>query len=82
MSWHKIKLPPTTPLIGMADDVDLHQVREEFLHQHLLSFRFPSLIPTGQCHFCAEPVKEGHFCDADCRDDYEKQEYFRRQQPQ
>lgn len=26
----------------------------------------------GKCHYCEEPLKNQTFCDADCRDDYEK----------
>lgn len=32
----------------------------------------PVLTFTGTCHNCSEPLKEGCFCDADCRDDLER----------
>jgi hypothetical protein len=33
------------------------------------------LIPVGRCFNCDSPVPASHvFCDADCRDDYEKRE--------
>lgn len=33
----------------------------------------PGLIATGRCHNCDETLPPAHlFCDADCRDDYEK----------
>lgn len=34
--------------------------------------RAPELIPTGSCYYCDASVVDGAFCDADCRDDYEK----------
>lgn len=37
--------------------------------------RRPVLEPDCHCHFCDEPVlPEILFCNADCRDDYEKEE--------
>lgn len=39
------------------------------------------LPTTGFCHYCYSPVdKSQHFCDADCRDDYDqrKQAQIRR----
>jgi len=27
----------------------------------------------GLCRSCAQPVQQGAFCDADCRDDFERQ---------
>lgn len=33
----------------------------------------PVLVRDGYCHFCDEDVASGRlFCDADCRDDYDK----------
>lgn len=34
---------------------------------------------TGKCHNCNEPIATGHFCDSDCRDDYEKRQYQNKQ---
>ena len=32
-----------------------------------------TLPTTGFCHYCYSPVdKSQHFCDADCRDDYDQ----------
>ena len=28
---------------------------------------------TGQCHWCEEPIDKGHYCDAECRCDHEKE---------
>jgi hypothetical protein len=38
----------------------------------------PKLKPTHFCHFCFEPVESGLFCNADCRDDYEKEARHKR----
>lgn len=35
------------------------------------------LPQTGRCHNCGEPVTE-LFCDADCRDDWERRKRMRR----
>ena len=37
-----------------------------------LSTRKPELPAKGRCYNCDDPLKTGCFCDADCRDDYEK----------
>lgn len=29
------------------------------------------LIPCGECYNCGEPIKQGLFCCAECRDEYE-----------
>ena len=37
--------------------------------------RRPSL---GYCYYCGEALRAGkRFCDADCRDDYDRQEKFK-----
>lgn len=28
-------------------------------------------MPNGYCYNCGEKIKQGLFCDHDCRDDYE-----------
>ncbi|KAF1366396.1 hypothetical protein [Yokenella regensburgei] len=58
------------------DEVDLASQAEQTRMAQLLEGRTRLSLPlTGLCHNCSEPV-DTHFCDADCRDDYEK-----RQQP-
>ncbi|GBL46262.1 hypothetical protein SFMTTN_2075 [Sulfuriferula multivorans] len=33
----------------------------------------PSMLPSGHCYNCDEDLAAGKlFCDADCRDDYQK----------
>lgn len=34
--------------------------------------RKPELQETGLCHWCESIIGVGHFCDSDCRDDFEK----------
>ena len=58
----------------MPDEVDLandHIEREMAIR---LKHRRPfNLVPRGSCHNCDGLVKPAHlFCDADCRDDYER----------
>lgn len=36
-----------------------------------ISDKTSSLPVTGFCHYCDELIREGVFCDADCREDYE-----------
>ncbi|KAF3999239.1 DUF2116 family Zn-ribbon domain-containing protein [Glaciimonas immobilis] len=39
----------------------------------------PSLCGDGHCHFCEEAVPDARvFCNADCRDDYQKHQAGRR----
>jgi len=41
--------------------------------------RHATLPAVGQCYSCAEPVADGaRFCDADCRQDWERAERARR----
>jgi hypothetical protein len=54
----------------MADNVD---EANKIVEQHLTSVLAktkPNLPPlTGRCFYCESPTVE-RFCDADCRDDY------------
>lgn len=59
----------------MADDADLTQARLEREMDYLLRQRRPAaaLPDTGRCHWCGEATHGGRrFCDADCRDDWER----------
>lgn len=63
----------------MADDVDIAYEEEARRIIHLLANRTRVTLPfTGMCHNCLEPLSEAQFCDADCRDDYEKRMWFHR----
>lgn len=56
------------------DDIDRAQVREEQQREAALKKRYPSLPYTGCCHWCGEITGGGRvFCDADCRDDWQRQ---------
>lgn len=58
----------------MADDIDLAQERDEKLLEAQRAFRKPEgPKATGKCLTCDEPLPETHrWCDASCRDDYER----------
>lgn len=58
----------------MADDIDLAQERDEKLLEAQISVRKPAgPEATGACLCCEEPLPiPRRWCDADCRDDYEK----------
>ena len=58
----------------MPDTVDLAQVQNERLNQAALALRKP-VAPeaTGRCLNCGEPLPDGQrWCDADCRDDWQR----------
>lgn len=55
------------------DIMDMAQEAELARMTRLLRGRLrPVLAFTGSCHNCCKPLKEGSFCDADCRDDHER----------
>ncbi|HEJ7885187.1 hypothetical protein ACEV60_21845 [Enterobacter ludwigii] len=63
----------------MADDVDIaNEVEMERMNRLLASRTRETLCYIGMCHNCLESLEEAHFCDADCRDDYEKRLRFQR----
>ncbi|HHL0960445.1 TPA: hypothetical protein ACQVH3_005253 [Serratia marcescens] len=63
----------------MVDEVDLAQELERERMNRLLANRTrESLSFIGMCHNCLEPLAEAHFCDVDCRDDYEKRARFQK----
>ncbi|AXH43452.1 hypothetical protein MZUP3_330 [Erwinia phage vB_EhrS_49] len=31
----------------------------------------PTMVFTGECHWCEEQIGTGHYCDKDCRHDHE-----------
>lgn len=67
----------------MADDVDLAGDIERTRLDALMRNRDRRSLPeTGSCHNCGEILACGLFCDADCRDDYEKRERFSAMKPQ
>jgi hypothetical protein len=59
----------------MPDEIDRGCEREEQDRQRALDAvtSRPAMQPVGFCYNCDEIVLQGCFCDADCRDDFEKQ---------
>ncbi|MGO2143616.1 MAG: hypothetical protein ACTH4K_08735 [Serratia bockelmannii] len=63
----------------MADDADVaNEVEMERINRLLANRTRETLCYIGMCHNCLELLTEAHFCDADCRDDYEKRLRFQR----
>jgi len=58
----------------VADIIDDAHEREEELRQKALEARKPVGPPAcGYCYNCGEQLAQGlRWCDADCRDDWEK----------
>ncbi len=61
----------------MADFADIASEREQIDTARAIEAArrptSPGPIACGQCHNCDASVLPGHaFCDADCRDDWEK----------
>jgi len=59
------------------DDLDRAQQREEQDRERSLAAarNVPTLPTTGRCHWCdASGPGEAHFCDADCRADFEREQ--------
>jgi len=58
----------------VADIIDEAHEREEELRAKALERREPEGPPAvGACYNCSEPLAPGQrWCDADCRDDWEK----------
>lgn len=59
------------------DDIERAQETEQMHRAYALAAaRRAVLLPaTGLCHHCDASVPSGaHFCDADCRTDYERQQ--------
>ncbi len=57
----------------MTDLLDKAQEQEAIFLNAALSKRNATIACTGKCHWCKEPVgAKSHFCDADCRHDFEQ----------
>lgn len=56
----------------MSDELDQAAALEELERTIALSNRKkPTMVFTGECHWCEEPIATGHYCDKDCRHDHE-----------
>ena len=63
----------------MADEADQAQFIEARDLALALRQRHTTLIATGRCYSCDEPVPEGRkFCNRDCLDDFERLEAARK----
>lgn len=65
----------------MTDDADSSDAKiEAAILEGIRRVREGKALPwTGECHYCEDAVPEPlRFCDADCRDDYERIEHSRR----
>jgi hypothetical protein len=62
----------------MSDDADRAAEYQENLNANAHRAYTPTVkAPPGLCVWCRDDIASGQFCDADCRDDWEK--YTRRQ---
>lgn len=61
----------------MADIIDDSQELQEAQIAAAIAKRKKVPEKTGLCLACDEPVHEGVFCDADCREFYERAERIR-----
>lgn len=65
----------------MADTIDYAEAAySKILEASISKSRLHRKLPDiGHCYNCQEPLNSGSlFCDADCRDDYEKREMINR----
>ena len=61
-----------TDIIDMANDLADQLTSAYVAHERQQN---PLLTYTGQCYNCDAPTPAGHnFCDADCRDDWQKRQ--------
>lgn len=58
----------------MADIADRAGEIEELNTGIAIKQRKSELKFIGVCYNCSDSIKSGVFCDADCRDDFEKRE--------
>ncbi|WNO60421.1 hypothetical protein [Rheinheimera sp. MMS21-TC3] len=57
----------------MADNADEAQTLVELQLSISLKNRKVGLRNIGKCHWCQESISDNaHFCDTDCRDDYQQ----------
>lgn len=57
----------------MTDQFDRAEELEQKQRDIAMAYRKPTLKSCGLCHSCGEDVAgTRQFCDADCRDDYER----------
>jgi len=55
-----------------ADQIDEAAARQQQMIDNALANRpRPTMVYTGECHWCEEPIDKGHYCNSDCRKDHE-----------
>ena len=63
------------------DDADRAADREDIAREAAVAAirrRIEAMPSLGYCYYCGEALRAGkRFCDADCRDDYDRQEKFK-----
>lgn len=59
--------------MDIADMADL-LVEQNIAIARAEAASFKPKAQTGFCLNCDEPLAQGHFCDADCRDQHERRE--------
>lgn len=59
----------------MADIIDQANELRDLLTSAAVSSRPRPLPFIGRCYNCEEKIGKGHFCDAGCKEDYEKRVY-------
>lgn len=48
------------------------ELQQHMIEQALANRSKPSMVYTGECHWCNEPIDKGHFCSDECREDHER----------
>ena len=55
------------------------ELQQHMIEQALANRNKPSMVYTGECHYCEEPIDKGHFCSDECRCDHEKMVWAQKQ---
>jgi len=64
----------------MADIIDeANELEQLQITAALASRKKETMTFIGRCHYCDDPLLNGHFCDKDCRDDFERELKLRAQ---
>lgn len=55
------------------------ELQQHMIEQALANRNKPSMVYTGECHYCFEPITKGHFCSDECRTDHERMVWAEKQ---
>lgn len=58
----------------MTDSADEADKVSQIIIDVARLYKKPTLIQIGRCYNCDEPIRQGIFCDSECREDYERRE--------